>query len=86
MEDTTPESLPPMVQRRLEVAVCWALTRRAVLDSRELFEESFSLNEEFREWLLCLEDHPDILQESIMMVPRGLSLRQKPEADGLLGA
>ena len=75
-----------MVQRRLEVAVCWALTRRAVLDSRELFEESFSLNEEFREWLLCLEDHPDILQESIMMVPRGLSLRQKPEADGLLGA
>ena len=84
MEDTTPESLPPMVHRRLEVAVCWALTRRAVLDSRELFEESFSLNEEFREWLLCLEDHPDILQESILMVPRGLSLQQKPEADGLL--
>ncbi len=85
MEDPILGPLPSLVHRRLEVAVCWALTRRAVLDSRELFEESFALNEEFREWLLCLEDHPEILQESILMVPRNLSLQEKPEADGLLG-
>ena len=72
------------VHRRLTVAVCWALSRRASLDGQERFEESFALNEEFREWLLCLEDNPDLLEDSVLMVPRSDSLERRPETDGLL--
>lgn len=78
------DSLPPVLHRRLEVAVCWALARRAALDSREMYEESFALSEEFREWLLCLEDHPDLLQANLLMVPRSLDPTRRPETDGLL--
>jgi hypothetical protein len=49
------------VHRRLTVAVCWALARRSALDTLELYEESFALNEEFREWLVALDQHPDVL-------------------------
>ena len=73
------------VHRRLTVAVCWALARRAALDSRELYEDSFALSEEFREWLVSLEDHPDVLQANVLMVPRHLTLERKPETDGRLG-
>ena len=76
--------IPADVQRRLTVAVCWALARRGALDSRELYEESFSLTEEFREWLLCLEERPDLLGETILMVPRQLEVDHKPGTDGLL--
>ena len=78
------DNIPGGVQRRLTVAVCWALARRGALDSRELYEESFALTEEFREWLLCLEERPDMLAETILMVPRQLELDHKPGADGLL--
>lgn len=60
------------VNRRLTVAVSWALARRATLDALEQFEESYALTEEFREWLLCLEDHPDLLEPSVLMVPNQL--------------
>jgi hypothetical protein len=76
--------LPPTMHRRIEVAVCWALARRAALDSREHYEDSFALSEEFREWLLCLEDHPEILQANVLMVPHDLHLNLRPESDGLL--
>ncbi len=76
------------IERRLTVAVSWALARRATLDTLEWFEESYALNEEFREWLLCLEEHPDLLEASVLMVPTNLGeLRDKafrPESDGLL--
>ena len=78
------ESLDPAVHRRLTVAVCWALARRACLDSRELFEESYALNEEFREWLVCLEDHPSRLAASLLMVPRVEDLNRQREGDELL--
>ncbi len=72
------------VHRRLTVAVCWALARRSTLDTLELYEESFALNEEFREWLVALEEHPDVLKSTMLMVPNNLTLRHWPEADGLL--
>jgi hypothetical protein len=78
------EGLPPFLHRRLEVAVCWALARRVALDSRELYEESFALSEEFREWLLCLEEHPELLQANLLMVPHSLHPGEQPETDGLL--
>ena len=83
--------LEPGIHRRLTVAVCWAVSRRATLDSRELYEESFALNEEFREWLLCLEDHPRELSQTVLMVPQSFKRLQggrgeegRPETDGLL--
>ena len=81
------------VHRRLTVAVCWAVSRRATLDSRELYEESYAINEEFREWLLCLEDHPLELSRTVLMVPQDLGSgrrgveegsERRPESDGLL--
>jgi hypothetical protein len=72
------------VHRRLTVAVCWALARRSALDTLELYEESFALNEEFREWLVALDEHPDVLQSSMLMVPNNLTLKHWPETDGLL--
>jgi hypothetical protein len=63
------------VNRRLTVAVSWALARRATLDALEHFEESYALTEEFREWLVCLEDHPHLLATSVLMVPRDLNDR-----------
>lgn len=75
------------IERRLTVAVSWALARRATLDALEHYEESYALNEEFREWLLCLEEHPDLLAASVLMVPSNLSDLQRnnrPETDGLL--
>ncbi len=72
------------VHRRLTVAVCWALARRSALDTLELYEESFALNEEFREWLVALDQHPDVLKSSMLMVPNNLTLRHWPESDGLL--
>ena len=75
------------IERRLTVAVSWALARRATLDTLEQYEESYALNEEFREWLLCLGDHPDLLAASVLMVPSNLSerlLNLNPESDGLL--
>jgi len=84
--DGTRHDLPmeASVHRRLTVAVCWALSRRATLDSKDLFEESFALNEEFREWLLCLEDHPQELKANVLMVTQNLESLRRPETDGLL--
>lgn len=82
--------MDPAVNRRLTVAVSWALARRATLDALEHYEESYALTEEFREWLLCLEEHPEMLEPSVLMVPRNLhqpssSTEPNPGAnDGLL--
>jgi len=54
------------------------------LDGQERFEESYALNEEFREWLLCLEDNPELLGEPRLMTPSSFPLRGRPETDGLL--
>ncbi|MCH9714301.1 MAG: hypothetical protein ACNA8O_03635 [Cyanobacteriota bacterium] len=81
------------VNRRLTVAVSWALARRATLDALEHYEESYALTEEFREWLVCLEEHPELLDPSVLMLPRNLhellpgtgsGRGSSPETDGLL--
>lgn len=77
-------AIDPSVHRRLTVAVSWAMARAATLDCLEQFEESYALNEEFREWLLCLDEHPELLDAAVLMVPRDLHQGIKPESDGLL--
>lgn len=79
------DAMDGAVHRRLTVAVSWAMARAATLDCLEHFEESYALNEEFREWLLCIDEHPELLDSTVLMVPRDLEQRLKPESDGLLG-
>lgn len=71
------------VHRRVTVAVCWALARRATLDGFERFEDSYALTEEFREWLVSLETHPELIKNTALMVPSNLR-SERPETDGLL--
>ena len=71
------------VHRRVTVAVCWALARRATLDGFERFEDSYALTEEFREWLVSLEAHPELIKNTALMVPSNLR-SEHPETDGLL--
>lgn len=72
--------MDPIGNRRLTVAVSWALARQATLDCLEHFEESYALTEEFREWLLCLDEHPELIADSVLMVPRDLGRIRGGEA------
>jgi hypothetical protein len=67
------------IQRRLSVAMNWSVARIASLDARERYEDSYALTQEFREWILCLDDQPQLLAESVLMVPS--SLPSNPTAD-----
>ncbi|NDD67880.1 MAG: hypothetical protein EBZ29_00365 [Synechococcaceae bacterium WB9_4xC_028] len=61
------------MQRRVSVATCWATTRIAVLDSAERYEDSYALTQEFREWITCMGEHPELLEDSVLSVSRAPS-------------
>lgn len=61
------------IQRRLSVAMNWSVARIASLDARERYEDSYALTQEFREWILCLDDQPELLAETVLMVPGALA-------------
>jgi hypothetical protein len=63
------------MQRRVSVATCWATTRIAVLDSAERYEDSYALTQEFREWITCMGEHPELLEDSVLSVSRAPSKR-----------
>ena len=76
------------IQRRLTVAINWSAARIASLDDRERYEDSYAFTEEFREWILCIDQHPELMAEQVLMVP---DFKQLPrttsnenESDGLL--
>jgi hypothetical protein len=74
------------IQRRISVAMNWSIARITNLDARERYEDSFALTQEFREWILCLDDQPELLAESVLMVPKvlpGGMLSDRPAGDGL---
>ncbi len=54
------------LHRQLSGLATWATARIAELDRQERFEESYALTEEFREWMLCLEDHPELVDPLIV--------------------
>ena len=56
------------IERRVNVATCWARTRIAVLDSTERYEDSYALTQEFREWITCIGESPELFAESVMSV------------------
>lgn len=63
------------IQRRLTVAINWSAARIASLDDRERYEDSYALTEEFREWILCVDQHPELMAEQVLMVPDFNQLR-----------
>ena len=74
------------IQRRLSVAMNWSVARIANLDARERYEDSFALTQEFGEWILCIDDQPELLAESVLMVPvasPGNPLADRPSGDGV---
>ncbi|MFM8259416.1 MAG: hypothetical protein ACKN83_06280 [Vulcanococcus sp.] len=58
------------IQRRLTVAINWSAARIASLDDRERYEDSYALTEEFREWILCVDENPELMAEHVLMVPQ----------------
>lgn len=75
------------IQRRLTVAINWSAARIASLDDRERYEDSYALTEEFREWILCVDQHPELMAEHVLMVPDFSKLEtwgDSSESDGLL--
>ncbi|MEB3165854.1 MAG: hypothetical protein VKO65_04215 [Cyanobacteriota bacterium] len=77
------------MERRLTVAVSWAVGRAASLDSLERYEDSYAITQEFRDWIMALESHPEILEASVLMVPLltppgSPGSTTPPELDGLL--
>ncbi|MFM2080175.1 MAG: hypothetical protein RLZZ124_1119 [Cyanobacteriota bacterium] len=61
--------MPGSIQRRLTVAINWSAARIASLDDRERYEDSYALTEEFREWILCVDEHPELMAEHVLVVP-----------------
>lgn len=79
------------IQRRLTVAINWSAARIASLDTRERYEDSYALTEEFREWILGVDHDPEAMVEQVLMVPNFKDLPQQGwnqgpnnESDGLL--
>lgn len=67
------------IERRINVATCWASTRIAVLDSTERYEDSYAITQEFCEWITCLGQSEELLEQSLLMVPKSPSKR--PQRD-----
>ena len=61
------------LQRRITVANCWASTRISVLDGLERYEDSYAITQEFREWITCIGENPEHLENSVLKVPQDLN-------------
>ncbi len=68
--------MQPSIRRRISVSTYWAASRIDVLDNLQRFEESFAVTEEFREWITCTDERPELLESSILMVPDFSKLSQ----------
>ncbi len=61
------------LQRRIAVANCWATTRIAVLDRLQSYEDSYAITQEFREWITCIGENQELLEASVLQVPKNLN-------------
>ena len=74
-------------QRRIEIASSWASNRISALDTNEKYEDSYAITQEFREWIICLNQHPDQLENSLLKFPNDFVnalKKQKVDKDELL--
>jgi len=60
------------LQRRINVANCWATSRIALLDSNERYEDSYAITQEFREWITSIGEDSEHLESSVMKFPQTL--------------
>ncbi|KGG12125.1 MULTISPECIES: hypothetical protein [Prochlorococcus] len=58
------------LKRRVNIATCWASSRIALLDSIESYEDSYAITQEFKEWIVCLEAKSDLINASILKLPK----------------
>ncbi|CAI8157849.1 MAG: Uncharacterised protein [Prochlorococcus marinus str. MIT 9215] len=76
------------LKRRISVATCWATTRMAVLDNAERYEDSYAITQEFREWITCLGEHPEKIEDSTLSVPiatkKGMLIEHLSQSDEML--
>ena len=55
--------------KRISIASCWAASRIALLDSVERYEDSYAINQEFCEWITCVNTYPEGIKASTLKVP-----------------
>ena len=73
------------LERRVSVATCWATTRIKALDNAERYEDSYAVTQEFREWITCIGESPELFAESVMSLnqfsehQRGQDLEEEAE-------
>ena len=60
------------LRRRIDVSTCWATNRISVMDSLEKYEDSYSIAEEFREWILHIGENDENLKKSFLIFPNEL--------------
>ena len=76
------------LQRRINVANCWATSRIALLDSNERYEDSYAITQEFREWITSIGEDSEHLESSVMKFPQTLKehlQEETSETDEILG-
>ena len=69
------------MERRVIVATSWVSTRIAVLDKEERYEDSYALTQEFCEWITCIGEDEELLEQSVLMAPRMPSKRPLIDRD-----
>ena len=62
------------LERRIQIASCWASSRISLLDSVERYEDSYAITQEFCEWITCLGDKSDQLKSSVLKFPKSLEI------------
>lgn len=72
------------LQRQLTDLVTWASSRTSHLDEHKDYETSYALTQEFREWILCLEHHPELLDPLLVPVVQVRRREEGTERPGLL--
>ena len=72
--------------KRISIASCWASSRIALLDSIESYEDSYAITQEFREWIVCIENKDSRIDSSVLKVPNSFKSlkKQNKEQDELL--
>ena len=74
------------LNRRVNIATCWASSRIALLDSIENYEDSYAITQEFREWIVCIESKSSNIESSVLKVPNSFESinKERSEQDELL--
>ena len=72
-----------LLHRRITIAKYWATTRISILDGQERYEDSYAITEEFREWITCVEEHPDQLEDSVLKFPEAITLQAEEQTSDL---